>query len=204
MSEPARHWISVSEYLQQEELAETKSEYFNGEVFAMAGGTAEHSQICLNLAYILMGQLENSKCRIHNSDLRVKVPATGLYTYPDLSVVCAEPDFEGSGRTTLLNPVVIIEVLSPSTEAYDRGDKFAHYQRLDSLQEYVLVASDKRRIERYSRLDKGNEWLLTICSDPSGSIELPAVPCTLPLERVYHRIELPSSTTGSRSVPDTP
>lgn len=204
MSEPARHWISVSEYLQQEELAETRSEYFNGEVFAMAGGTSEHNLIAMNTARELGNQLEDRPCLVYGSDQQVQVAETGLYTYPDVSVVCGQPQYEDPEKRRLLNPVVIVEVLSRSTEAYDRGDKFAHYQRLPSLREYVLIASDKRRIERFSRRDSGNEWILTVCGEASGVMDLSSIHCTLSMERVYRNIEFPSVATGNPSAPSNP
>jgi Uma2 family endonuclease len=208
MSEPARHWISVSEYLQQEELAETKSEYFNGEVFAMAGATSEHNLIAMNTARDLGNQLEAhacmASCLVYGSDQQVQVAEPGLYTYPDVSVVCGQPQFEDPEKRRLLNPVVIIEVLSRSTEAYDRGDKFAHYQRLPSLREYILIASDKRRIERFSRRDSGNEWVLTVCGEAGGVMDLPSIHCTLSMERVYRTIEFPPVASGNPSAPSNP
>lgn len=191
MSQPARHWISVAEYLQMEEIAEYKSEYCNGEVFAMAGGTARHSAIAANLARELGTLLEAKPCQVFNSDLRVKVPNAGFYTYPDVSVVCSEPLFEDAAQTTLLNPLLIVEVLSESTEAYDRGAKFEYYSQLLSLQEYVLVASDRRRIERFTRQKDGCGWLLVECRDPEGSLELPSIGCVLSLPRVYLKVEFP-------------
>src|SRR5437763_16821511 len=128
MIEPARRWISVEEYLALEEQADTRNEYFDGEIFAMAGATLEHNVICANLIRELGNQLEESPGRVCTSDQRVKIEDTGLYTYPDITVVCGEPRFEDQGRRTVRNPTLIVEVLSESTEAYDRGDKFAHYQ----------------------------------------------------------------------------
>lgn len=204
MSEPPRHWISIDEYLQQEELTDTKSEYFNGEVFAMAGDTAEHNLICTKLVRELDNQLEERPCLVYGSDQQVKILETGLYTYPDLAVMCAEPQFEDAGKRGLLNPTLIIEVLSPTTEGYDRGDKFAHYRRLSSLREYVLVASDKPRIERFSRQKNSSEWLLTVCREPDELIELPTIRCTLSLDRVYRNIEFLRSTAEIRPAPGGP
>jgi Uma2 family endonuclease len=177
VSQPARRWVSVEEYLALEERADFKSEYFNGEIFATAGGTPEHSLIAANVVWELGVQLESGPCRVHTSDQRVNIPDTGLYTYPDITVVCDKAEFEGPGRRALLNPTLIVEMLSESTEAYDRGGEFAHYRRLASLREYVLVASDRRRIERYTR--QGSEWVLGECSDPDGSLDLPSIGCVL-------------------------
>jgi Uma2 family endonuclease len=204
MSEPARHWISVSEYLYQEERAEVKSEYFNGEVFAMAGGTSEHNLIAANLLRELGNQLAERPCLVYGSDQQVKVGETGLHTYPDITAVCAAPEFEDNKKLRLLNPTLIIEVLSPSTAAYDRGDKFAHYQCIPSLQEYVLVASDKRRIERFSRREGGDEWLLKICYETGASVDLPSIRCSLDLDRVYLKVELPEGEPSLHAASDVP
>src|SRR5258708_5764829 len=127
MAEPARRWVSVEEYLALEEAADHKSEYFDGQIFAMAGGEPEHNLISGNVLGELRSQLEAGPCRVYPSDQRVKNLDTGLYTYPDVTVVCEEPLFEETAPRTLLNPTLIVEVLSESTEAYDRGGKFAHY-----------------------------------------------------------------------------
>lgn len=204
MSEPARHWISVAEYLYQEERAEFKSEYFNGEVFAMAGGSAEHNLISSNLIRELGNQLEERPCLVYGSDQQVKILETGLHTYPDIAVVCSAPQFEDNRRRRLLNPILIIEVLSPSTEAYDRGDKFGHYQQLPSLQEYVLIASDKRRMECFSRQGEGNNWLLTTCSEPDATLELLSIRCHLSVDRVYRKVEFPAAEPSLRAVSEEP
>lgn len=204
MPEPPRHWISVSEYLYQEEQAEVKSEYFNGEVFAMSGGTSEHNLIAGNLLRELGNQLEERPCLVYGSAQQVKVEGTGLHAYPDITVVCEAPRFEDGKKRRLLNPTLIVEVLSPSTAGYDQGDKFAHYQRIPSLKEYVLVASDKRRIERYSRQDDSNEWLLTICREPGAALDLISVKCSLELDRVYRKVEPPGGEPSLRTVSDIP
>jgi Uma2 family endonuclease len=202
MIEPGRRFVSVEEYLELEKHADYKSEYFDGEVFAMAGGTPEHNLIAANLIRELGNQLEERPCRVYPSDQRVKIPDTGLYTYPDLSVVCEEPQFEEPGRCALLNPTLIVEVLSETTEAYDRGDKFAHYRRVASLREYVLVASNRRRIERFTRQDGGSEWVLAECSDATGSLPLPSIQCVLSLPRVYSKVEFPEREPGRRRGPE--
>lgn len=201
MSEVARKWISVAEYFAWEEGAATRSEYFDGEIFAMAGGTPEHNLISSNTLRELGNQLEERPCRVYPSDQRITVAETGLYTYPDVTVVCDEPHFEEPGRRALTNPTVIVEVLSESTEAYDRGDKFAHYRRLSSLKEYVLVSSDQHRIERFTRREVGADWLMTECSDPEGVIELPSIGCVLSLPRVYRKVELQPRQSGRRRGP---
>jgi Uma2 family endonuclease len=200
MFERARTWVSPEEYLELEEQAEYKSEYFNGEIFAMAGGSPEHSAIALNIGRELGNQLEARPCLVFNSDLRVRVAETGLYTYPDVTVVCGEPEFDDR-RRALLNPTLIVEVLSDSTEKYDRGDKSAHYRRLPSLREYVLVASDRARIECFTRQEDGARWLLTECSNPGGTVPLESIGCELALSRVYAKVEFPEPAPGQRRGP---
>jgi Uma2 family endonuclease len=148
MSTAPTRRLSPEEYLAQERLAECRSEYLRDEVFAMARTSYEHALIKDNLAREAGNQLENGPCRVVTSDLRVKVDASGLYTYPDIVIVCDEPEFEDAAFDTLLNPRAIVEVLSDSTEKYDRGVKFGHYRQLRSLQEYVLVAQDRLLVER--------------------------------------------------------
>lgn len=200
MIEAARTWISPEEYLALEERAETKSEYFDGEIFAMAGAEPEHNLIANNVVIEIGTQLRGGPCRSYSSDQRVKIPATGLYTYPDVTVVCGEAVFEGTRPRTLLNPTLIVEVLSDSTETYDRGDKFAHYQTLPSLREYVLVASDRPRIERFLRQESG-EWSYDECSDPAGTVALPSVAAGLTLAGVYDRVDFPERPRGRRRGP---
>src|SRR5438094_3046600 len=181
-------WITPEEYFELERKAEIKSEYLDGEMFAMSGVTRQHSTILINITAELHNQFVDRPCEVHGPDLRVKVSRTGLYTYPDLIAVCGEPRFEDEHFDTLLNPHLVIEVLSDSTESYDRGKKFAHYRAIESLREYVLVSQTECRIERFTRQDDGN-WLYTETTDPGGSIELASVACRLFLSRVYHKID---------------
>jgi Uma2 family endonuclease len=190
MPSAALQLLTAAEYLEIERAAETKSEFYDGRMFAMAGASLEHVLLAGNVAGVLSNQLRGRAFRVLGSDLRVKVSATGLYTYPDVSVVCGQPHLEDAYRDTLLNPVLIVEVLSPSTEAYDRGDKFAQYRWLESLQEYVLISQDRCRIERYLRQKDGQEWLYTAVSDPAGSITLASIGCELALAEVYYQVEL--------------
>lgn len=181
--------LSVEEYLEAERRAETKSEYLDGEVFAMSGGSRRHNLVMTNLIREVSQQLKNRPCEVYPSDLRVHIPATGLYTYPDLVVVCGEPRFEDQELDTLLNPTLIIEVLSPTTEAYDRGKKFEHYRTIESLAEYVLVSQDAPRIEQYVR-QEGGSWLLTATPGLEGRMILPSVGCELALAEVYDKVQL--------------
>ncbi|MFN8496408.1 MAG: Uma2 family endonuclease [Anaerolineae bacterium] len=186
--------FSPAEYLALEREAPCKSEYINGQIYAMAGASEQHNLITLNTAADLNLQFRGRGCRAYVNDMRVKVSPTGIYTYPDIVAVCGEPRFEDSHTDTLINPSVIVEVLSPTTEAYDRGEKFAHYRRLDSLQEYVLVAQDKVRVEHYARQADG--WLLTEISDLDGTLRLAAIDCAVSLRDIYDKVEFGDAATG--------
>lgn len=189
MARPAaRQSISAEEYLTLERQAETKSEYINGEIYAMAGASREHNLIALNLGSELRSLLRGRRCETYLNDMRVRVSATGLYTYPDVVVVCGRPRFEDGQADTLLNPTILVEVLSPSTEAYDRGAKFAHYRYLESLQEYVLVAQDRMQVDHYVRM--GEQWLLTAYSRPEEILQLPGIECAIPLAEIYAQVEV--------------
>jgi Uma2 family endonuclease len=177
------------EYLAQERRADYKSEYFNGFMFAMAGASREHNLIAGNVFGELRAQLKGRPCETYQSDMRVKVSETGLYTYPDVVAVCGERRFEDVKGDTLLNPTLIVEVLSESTEAYDRGDKFGHYLRLKSLQEYVMISQDKARVEHYVR--QGEHWLFAESRDLEGTLQLASVGCRVPLREIYDRVEFP-------------
>lgn len=180
--------VTPQEYLELERKAEIRSEYYNGEMFAMSGATREHTKIAANITAELVNQFVDRPCEVYPLDMRTKVSPTGLYTYPDIVAVCGEPQFEDAHSDTLINPNLIIEVLSDSTESYDRGKKFAHYRTIDSLHEYVLVSQTECRIERFSRHDDGT-WLYAENTDPDGSIELASVACRLSLSRVYHKVD---------------
>jgi Uma2 family endonuclease len=190
MATAARNWITPAEYLEIERTADNKSEYFAGEMFAMAGGSPEHNAIAFDVGGLLFSQLRGGPCQAFGSDQRVKVSETGLYTYPDLSVVCGEPRFEESTPRTLLNPTLIVEVLSPTAETYDREGKFEHYRQLESLQEYILIAQDRYRVERYLRQAGSEEWLFTAVIDPQGTVTLPSIGCKLALAEVYDRVQI--------------
>lgn len=193
MSRSAEQFISPADYLALERQAETKSEYLNGCIYAMAGASRNHNRITVNLARRLGNQLSGKPCEPFVNDMRVKVSPTGLYTYPDVVVACGEPRFEDQHLDTLLNPTAIIEVLSDSTEAYDRGDKFAHYRALESLSDYLLVAQNKPRIERYSRQPDGR-WIYSVADGPDARMEIAAIGCALHLAEVYDRVEFPDSS----------
>ncbi len=191
MSTQPKPHLTPAEYLKLERSAEQKHEYHDGELFAMGGASRAHALIVTNLVATLVGQVRGHRCSVYSNDLRVKVSRTGLYTYPDVVIACGEQRFDDEHEDTLLNPVVIIEVLSPSTESYDRGKKFAHYRTLASLQEYVLVAQDEPRIEQYVRQPDGN-WLLHESGNLADEVVLPSVGCTLTLADVYAEVPLSS------------
>ncbi|HEX3580586.1 MAG TPA: Uma2 family endonuclease [Thermoanaerobaculia bacterium] len=187
MSAPNTDFITASEYLQIERKAEIKSEYIAGRMYAMSGASRWHNLIVGNTQSEIRQQLRGKDCQAYVSDMRVKVSPTGMYTYPDVVAVCGEPRFEDAHVDTLLNPTVIVEVLSGSTEAYDRGEKFAHYRRIESLREYVLVAQDKIRIEHYRR--DGEEWVLSEISDPAGTLHLPSIDCQVSVAAIYEKVD---------------
>ncbi len=180
--------MSSQEYLRRERAAEFKSEFFDGEVFAMSGGSPRHSLVKTNVTGELRNQLSGRPCTAYDSDLRVKVDATGLYTYPDASVVCGSLEFDDNDRDTVLNPTLLVEVLSPSTEAYDRGKKFNHYRRIKSLREYLLVSQDEAKIERFQRNVDGT-WTLTEASGLEATLHLPSLGIDLSLREVYEKVD---------------
>jgi Uma2 family endonuclease len=188
MSTAPTRRISPQEYLAIERSAQLRSEYFNGEMFAMAGASWEHNRIKDNIARHAGNQLEKGPCQVVTSDQRVKVEATGLYTYPDVSIVCDELQFEDGAHDTLLNPRVFVEVPSDSTEKYDRGKKFRHYQRIPSTQEYVLVDQDEPLVERYVRQPDG-DWLLTSFRGLTEFFTFASVPVRIPLSEIYRGVE---------------
>jgi Uma2 family endonuclease len=181
--------FSPKEYLSLERAAETKHEYFNGRIYARPSASRAHSIIAINILGEFGSQLRGHSCEAYGSDMRVNVSDTGLYTYPDASVACGEIKFADSVTDTLLTPTLLVEVLSKSTEAYDRGDKFAHYRRIPSLKEVLLVSQDRPRIERFVRQDE--EWILTEFSGMEAVMDLPSIGCKLALQEVYDKVQFP-------------
>ncbi|NJL95549.1 MAG: Uma2 family endonuclease [Anaerolineae bacterium] len=175
--------MSHAEYLAAEELSDTRHEYLRGEVFAMAGGTPEHGALAAAITIALGNLLGGRPCRVFNSDVRIRIRATGLTTYPDISVVCGQLERDGEDRNAIVNPVLIVEVLFDSTEAYDRGEKAAHYRRIPSLKEYVLVSQHQPRIEVFRRSDAGH-WELYEAG-AGQQIELASVGGSLDVGELY-------------------
>lgn len=180
---------SPAEYLSFERGSQEKHEFFQGEIFAMVGASERHNLIVSNLVRELGNLLKGKPCKVYPSDMRVKVEATGLYTYPDVSVVCRDAELEDDKRDTLLNPLLIVEVLSKSTEDRDRGRKFANYRRLESLTEYLLISQDEWHVERWRRLPDG-QWLLWETNRREDAIDLSSVECEIALSEIYDKVDL--------------
>ena len=185
MVQAMHHRFTFAEYVTLEEDSGTKHEFLGDQVWAMAGGTPEHAAIAGNIVTLLNVQLVGRTCRVFTSDLRIRVGATGLGTYPDVSVVCGklELDPQDPKQQTVVNPRVLVEVLSPSTEQYDRGDKLYHYQQIRSLEEVVLVAHDRREIE-IVRKEANGTWSRHFARD-GETAKLASIACDLPLAQVY-------------------
>jgi Uma2 family endonuclease len=186
--------LTPGEYLTLERQGERKHEYVAGEQFAMVGASFRHNLIQTNIVATLYGQLGNRPCTVLPSDMRVKIEPLGIYTYPDVTVVCGEPRLEDDEQDTLLNPTVIIEILSPSTERYDRGRKFQRYRLIPAFREYVLVAQESYTIDHYIR-QPDDTWNLSIADHLDSAITLPSIGCTLALADVYRRITLDETVT---------
>jgi Uma2 family endonuclease len=180
--------FTAEQYLDLERHTEIRHEFLDGTVYAMSGGSGAHSHICFNLAGITHRQLSGTPCTGFSSDMKVRAGDASLYAYPDLTVVCGEPLLHDDHGDVLLNPVVIFEVLSRSTEAYDRGEKFERYKTIETLADYVLVSQDHARLEHFSRQPDGS-WSLTEVSGLDSSLDLASINCRLPLAEVYDRVE---------------
>lgn len=183
---PAKR-CSAEEYLTFERASEEKHEFVDGEIRLMSGATRAHNLISTNLAVAVGSQLADKPCEVYLGDMRVKVDADGRYTYPDMSIVCEEPRFEDDTFDTLLNPGTLVEVLSKSTAAYDRGDKFTSYRNLPSLNEYLLVEQLRPHVEHFVRLDDGG-WRFNPIEGLEGAVTLVTAEVTLPLAEIYAKV----------------
>lgn len=183
-----RRFLTPEEYLMIERVAPYKSEYYSGEMFALAGANDNHNTIAGNIFAALHAFLKGKKCFVYQNDMRLGILSNDLYTYPDVMTICGRKQFLDENHDTLLNPILIVEVLSPSTESYDRGDKFAHYRTISTLQEYVLIAQDKPHVEKFRRNEEGL-WVLSEASGMEGTIELTSIKYTLALLDVYAEVE---------------
>lgn len=193
MTATPRQKMTVEEYLAFERASDERHEYLNGEVFLMVGASKEHARIVTNLVLYLQPQLLAGGCTAYTNDLRVKVSSTGLYTYPDFVVECGEGQYEDAHGDTFLTPILIIEVLSPSTKNYDRDDKFRHYRAIRSLQTYVLVYQDEPRIEQFTH--HGDMWVYSEVIGLEAIAEFASVQCTVPLAQVYEGISFDDETS---------
>ncbi len=183
--------FTAEEYLAFERAAETKHEYLDGQIYAMAGASPPHNQICFNLAGELHPQLKGTLCYGLTSDQKIRTDPMDLFSYPDLIIVCGQPKFHDGHRDVILNPKVIVEVLSPTTEAYDRGEKFVRYRQLKSLSDYILVAQDRPSVEHYVRQKGKRPWLFTVETEMSAEIVIDSIKCKLKLADIYDRIVFP-------------
>ncbi|MCP3964319.1 MAG: Uma2 family endonuclease [bacterium] len=181
-------YLTREEYLALERVAEVKSEYIDGNMIAMPGSSPEHNLIVTNLIAQLHSQLKGRPDVVYPSDLKVWIPDNGRYTYPDVTVVCGESRFQDDHQDTLINPTLIIEVLSPGTESYDRGRKFDFYRSIESLAEYLLITQYERRVEQFMRGDSG--WALVEYLTPEEIVPLPSVDCVLAMAEVYDKVPI--------------
>lgn len=189
---PARRQAALryrpEEYLALEEKAEYKSEYIDGEIAPMTGGLINHNRIVRNVLNLLTAAIDSTECEALGSDMRLWLPEYNVFTYPDITVICGEPLFYPGRTDTITNPILIVEVLSSSTEDYDRGTKFQRYRSLPTLQNYVLIHQDSARFEHYRRMRDGG-WLLMETKGPEAVLEIPGLEIKLPLARVYERVD---------------
>ena len=192
-------FVTPEEYLKAEAVAETKHEYYDGQIFAMSGASLEHNQISQSIGGQLYLQLRGGRCRSFAADLRVKVEASGLYTYPDLVTVCGEIERDPLERNTLTNPTLIVKVLSLSTEDYDRGRKFMQYRRIDSLKDYLLVSQEKPWVVHFSRQSDGR-WILTEFGDMGACVKLPSVGVELRLSDIYENVAFAAGESGEPTI----
>jgi Uma2 family endonuclease len=187
MLRPIKTTFTPAEYLAMEEVAEYKSEYYNGEIFAMSGGTTDHSLIAVNLTTALSQRLEPTPCRVFNSDMRLYIERSGLYTYPDGMVICGKIELVKGRNDTVTNPLLIVEVLSESTRDYDRGARFNFYKQIPTLQEYVVVESERPHVECYRRT-AGDQWLVEMVDDLDATVRLESIACDIPLRQIYSKV----------------
>ena len=181
--------IPRAEYLRRERLAEFRSEYHRGEIVAMSGATRIHSRIVTNLTTSLDNQLRDRPCNVYANELRVGIQGGEHYVYPDVVVTCGEERFEDDQFDCLVNPLVVIEVLSPSTEAYDRGEKFLSYQGIPEFREYVLVSQSSRRVEVFRKQADGS-WLYQSSSFTPTPLRLESIDCVMIPEEIYRKVEV--------------
>ena len=177
------------EYLALERRAEYKNEYFDGEIFAMVGASRKHNLIKTNITRELSQRLKNKPCEVYPGDMRIRIPKANIYTYADITVACGQPEFEDAELDTLLNPDLIVEVLSKSTASYDRRRKFAFYRTVESLTHYILVSQEALHVEHYGR-QPDNRWLLSDYRSTEDVVTLDSLGCSLPLTEIYDKVSM--------------
>ena len=187
MSSQPKHIYSVEEYLALDREADYKSEYVAGEIFAMGGASPRHVLIAGNTAREFGNRLRDTNCQVYSADLRIQAEPGDAYHYPDVAVVCGKPEYMDGRKNTVTNPLIIVEVLSPATRSYDRGDKFASYRRLDSLREYILIAQEACHVEHFVR--KEGCWEFTEIDDRLGNLMVPTLDIVIPLTEIYAKVE---------------
>ena len=193
---PKKEYVSPEEYLRRERESLEKHEYFDGEIFLMAGASDRHNTISMNTSSELHQKLKKRPCKVYQSDMRVYIPKTGLFTYPDVTVVCGKPEFLPDEKLdTLTNPVLIVEVLSDSTENYDKGVKFDNYRSLESVREYVLISQNAKRVTRYTKQANG-DWILSDFIGENTEIALSSIKCSLRMEDIYDKVDLEEEPEG--------
>ena len=192
-------WISPEDYLHIERRSTYRSEYVNGEMFAMAGATRQHNRISSNLVSEINLHIKSSDCNIYSSDLRVHVPSTGYFTYPDIVITCGKEEFTDAHNDVLVNPLVIMEILSDSTASIDRGKKFEQYRELASFVEYLLVEQRTPHIEQYILYD-AQEWRYRTVRGIDEQVRIQTIDCTLSLRDIYHKVDLLPRPAHLRSV----
>jgi Uma2 family endonuclease len=198
MQPEPKNIITEEEYLEMERNSEAKHEYYDGEIFAMAGASERHNLIVANVIGELRNKLKKSPCRVYPSDMRLKIEETGLYTYPDVMVICGETKFLDNRNDTVLNPEIIIEVLSESTERYDRGKKFESYRKLLSLKEYVLISQDIKKIEKFYRT-QNQKWIYSETEESRPAMLLESLNCELTHDEIYDKLVLTTPPPGGES-----
>jgi Uma2 family endonuclease len=180
---------TVEEYREMESTSEVKHEYYQGEIFAMAGATVPHNFVRKNIISALDQKLSDSPCQPHNGDTRIYIKKNGMHMYPDVTIICGEVRTDNNDKFNVLNPTIILEVLSPSTEGYDKGLKFSFYREIPTLKEYILVEPESVRIEAF-HLNADGFWGLKVYKDIESSLELPSINVSLPLKEIYKRTDL--------------
>ena len=186
---PKFNYVSPEQYLEMEKASLEKHEYYKGEVFAMSGASIEHNIIVKNINTLILPFLKGNPCDMFGSDLRIHIPENSLYTYPDFSIICDKPELTDDDKDSVINPSVIIEVLSKSTKDYDRGTKFHLYRRIKTLQEYILIDSISLCVEIYIR-QADNSWQLTEFNQPEDSFPITSINLTLQLKDVYEDVRI--------------